>query len=346
MQNNGGASIELRNVSMRYRAGLPLAVRHVSFKIAAGEKVALCGRSGSAKSSLLNIFLRLAEICEDGDYLVDGRNTREMTLPELREKFCLIPQTPTLFNGTLRYNLDCFDECTDAELEAAIIAVGLEERLLHAPPTQQQQTTATLEAADDQTKSQEQQVQEDECTVTDGGAADVQVDGRSNHQDDDDEGNTRHQRQQQQMLIKSRRVLGDRLPIAVALAAPISDGASNLSVGERQQLQLARALTRKKAPIVCLDECSASLSHEADAVIQKTIRSAFSDRTVVTIAHRLNSVAYCDKIVVMDRGQVAQEGHPKQLLLDKSGPFYQLVSAQGGKAMRAFEKHVRKYHGE
>lgn len=112
------------------------------------------------------------------------------------------------------------------------------------------------------------------------------------------------------------------------LNAEITEGGGNLSQGQRQLLCLARSLLR--APrILLLDEATASIDYESDAKIQETIRSEFSESTILTIAHRLRSVIDYDKILVMDAGEVKEYDHPYSLLLDKNSLFYDMCQHSG-----------------
>ncbi|XP_054721334.1 multidrug resistance-associated protein 1-like [Uloborus diversus] len=108
----------------------------------------------------------------------------------------------------------------------------------------------------------------------------------------------------------------------------IEEGGGNLSAGQRQLLCLARALL-KKTKILVLDEATAAVDINTDQLIQNTIRTAFSDRTVITIAHRLNTVIDYDKIVVMDSGQVLEIGKPSELLQNTESNFYKMVKEAG-----------------
>uniref|UniRef100_A0A914Y738 ABC transporter domain-containing protein n=1 Tax=Panagrolaimus superbus TaxID=310955 RepID=A0A914Y738_9BILA len=105
----------------------------------------------------------------------------------------------------------------------------------------------------------------------------------------------------------------------------ISEGGGNLSVGQRQLICLARAILRKKTKILILDEATASVDAETDSLIQESIRSQFSQCTILTIAHRLNTVMDYDKILVMDSGEIREYDSPKNLLSNKNGLFYSLA---------------------
>ncbi|KAH0818467.1 hypothetical protein GEV33_004324 [Tenebrio molitor] len=106
----------------------------------------------------------------------------------------------------------------------------------------------------------------------------------------------------------------------------VSEGGSNFSVGEKQLLCLVRAIV-KNTKIVVLDEATASVDLEADDMIQRAIRRNFKNSTMLTIAHRLNTVMDSDKIMVMDSGRVVEFGDPKELLENPDGHFYRYVSS-------------------
>lgn len=114
----------------------------------------------------------------------------------------------------------------------------------------------------------------------------------------------------------------------VGLEAKLSEGGSNLSVGQRQLLCLARALLNP-SKVLILDEATASVDVETDQIVQKTIREVFNDRTILTIAHRIDTVMDSDRIVVLERGEVKEFDSPENLLKDKESLFYHLCS-QGG----------------
>ncbi|XP_075710611.1 multidrug resistance-associated protein 1-like [Rhinoderma darwinii] len=107
----------------------------------------------------------------------------------------------------------------------------------------------------------------------------------------------------------------------------ISEGGENLSVGQRQLICLARALMQK-TKILVLDEATASIDMETDNLVQSTIRKAFSDCTVLTIAHRLHTVLDSERVLVLDAGRVVEFDEP-QRLIQKKGVFSKMVSESG-----------------
>ncbi|KAK0862145.1 ATP-binding cassette glutathione S-conjugate transporter ycf1 [Friedmanniomyces endolithicus] len=112
------------------------------------------------------------------------------------------------------------------------------------------------------------------------------------------------------------------------LEATIQEGGSNLSSGQRQLVSLARALLTP-SNILVLDEATAAVDIETDALLQTTLRSnMFKDRTIITIAHRINTILDSDRIVVLDHGEVKEFDTPAELVKRK-GLFYELVRESG-----------------
>ncbi|NWT03509.1 MRP6 protein, partial [Mionectes macconnelli] len=106
-----------------------------------------------------------------------------------------------------------------------------------------------------------------------------------------------------------------------------TDQGENLSTGQKQLVCLARALLRK-AKILILDEATAAVDLETDLQIQSTLRTQFKDSTVLTIAHRINTVLDCDRILVLENGQIAEFDTPEHLIAQK-GLFYRLMEESG-----------------
>lgn len=243
--------ITLNNLKMRYRKDTPLVLKGLSVSIAGGERIGVVGRTGSGKSSLLLTLLRLVEpSLEDvnaADYeaplSIDGVDTLRVGLKELRSKLGIIPQNPVLFSGTIRSNIDPFDEYTDDQIWAALERCGMKEAVMEMPSM---------------------------------------------------------------------------------LGATVSEYGENLSAGMRQMLVLGRALL-KQCRILLLDEATSSVDYETDREIQRTIREAFTGCTVLTIAHRINTIMDSDKILVMKDGKAAEFAPPQELLQDESSIFADIV---------------------
>ena len=106
----------------------------------------------------------------------------------------------------------------------------------------------------------------------------------------------------------------------------LKESGSNFSVGERQLLCLARALLQK-SKIIILDEATANVDYKTDHLIQDVIRNRFKESTVLTIAHRLNTIMDYDKVIVMDQGRVVEFDKPEVLLQNKTGFFSRLVQS-------------------
>jgi len=234
--------IELSNASMRYRDG-PLVLKNLSFNVKGGEKIGVCGRTGSGKSSLMIALFRISEIENDGSILVDGVDIAKIGTAALRMNISIIPQDPVMFSNTIRYNLDPFATKTDEELWDVLKKVEMGEVIAQLPK----------------------------------GLDDV-----------------------------------------------VSEGGENFSQGQRQLLCIARSLLRKPK-ILVMDEATASIDNETDATIQRMIRENFNDATVLTIAHRLNTIMDSDRILVLDDGHIAELDTPENLLAKESGHFKAMV---------------------
>ncbi|KAK2954114.1 Multidrug resistance-associated protein [Blattamonas nauphoetae] len=122
-------------------------------------------------------------------------------------------------------------------------------------------------------------------------------------------------------MIEMREVVS-HLP--AGLDTPVAEGGSNFSTGQRQLLCFVRAILNN-CRIVVLDEATASVDVETDAKIQKTIREQFRDKTVIVIAHRLNTIMDSDKIMVMDKGRVAEFDSPANLKANPDSAFNGLI---------------------
>lgn len=117
---------------MRYRPGLPLVLRGVSFKVQGGERVGIAGRTGSGKSSMAVALLRTVEI-SGGSISIDDRDCSTLGLQQLRRACFIIPQDPVLFSATLRFNLDPFDEFKGEQIVDAVRKARLADLVATLP---------------------------------------------------------------------------------------------------------------------------------------------------------------------------------------------------------------------
>jgi len=255
----GTGSISFSGVRMRYRKESPEVLHGVDFTVKPGEKVGIVGRSGSGKSTIMQVIFRIPQDdCVSGAVLVDGRDTKTVGLHTLRQRLSIIPQECVMFSGTLRDNLDPAGEVR--------------------------------------------------ARATDPAAADAQMLGALGD-------------------VGLKRIADDK----GGLGAKVSEFGENWSAGERQLLSLARVLLRP-TKILCLDEVSSSVDADTDKRMHETILKRFSDRTVLTIAHRLHTIIRSDRVIVMDNGRAVEFDHPHTLLSDPESRFSSLVRETGAAA--------------
>ncbi|XP_020772820.1 ATP-binding cassette sub-family C member 4-like isoform X1 [Boleophthalmus pectinirostris] len=232
-------------VSFSYSPEGPVVLHKLKAMFRPREKVGIVGRTGAGKSSLVSALFRLSE--PEGKIYIDGVLTSELGLHDLRQKMSIIPQDPVLFTGTMRKNLDPFNQHTDEQLWTALEEVQLKSVVEDLP-------------------------------------------GR--------------------------------------LETVLAESGSNFSVGQRQLVCLARAVLRKNR-ILVIDEATANVDPRTDELIQQTIREKFKECTVLTIAHRLNTIIDSDRILVLEAGRISAYDEPYTLLQDHEGIFYKMVQQTG-----------------
>jgi ABC-type multidrug transport system fused ATPase/permease subunit len=116
--------VQIKNLSVKYNVDGPTVLSDISFSIDSKERVGICGRTGSGKSTLCLALLRFAKKTS-GSIVIDEKNIDDINLEDLRDKVTIIPQDAILFSGTIRSNLDPFMRLDDAELNMALRQSGL-----------------------------------------------------------------------------------------------------------------------------------------------------------------------------------------------------------------------------
>lgn len=235
--------IEFNQVTLRYMPFLPPALRAVSFTINACEQVGIAGRTGAGKSSVLNAIFRLTPI-SDGKILIDNVDISNVSLKELRSRLTVVPQTPFLFEGSLRENLDPFGNITDSTIWEVLQKCHIKD-----------------------------------AVMTTGG-----------------------------------------------LDTHVTEGGDCFSTGQRQLLCLARALL-KSSKVLCLDECTANVDPQTTSLLKETVATECKGITVITIAHRISTIANMDRVLIFDQGTIVEEGNPQILLEDGSSRFSSFARA-------------------
>ena len=293
--------ISLKNVKVRYRDGLPLVLKGVDFEVQPKSKIGIVGRTGSGKSTILLTLLRMIEIpdenhLKEGSKIeIDGLDLAGIGLHYVRRSMVIIPQDPFLLQGTLRYNVDPVGLYSDEEILEALGKVELFESLSHQIDTKTQKFKKEKKLKNDGTgaKNGSQMVPDDPSNSE---RNPIASDNRSKQ-------------------------------IAKILDLQIEKGGVNLSMGQRQLICIARALASKPL-ILLMDEATANIDQKTDKIIQTVIQQKMKETTVITIAHRLNTIINYDKIVVLGDGVKLEEGAPLELI-DQKGEFYEMLS-QGG----------------
>ncbi|KAE9391369.1 P-loop containing nucleoside triphosphate hydrolase protein [Gymnopus androsaceus JB14] len=252
--------LRVENLTARYSPDGPQVLQDINFHVKSGERIGVVGRTGSGKSSLMLSLLRC--IYTGGEVYFDGVPTSSLNLDDLRTKITIIPQMPELLSGTVRRNLDPFDQYDDAVLYDALRSAGL----------------YSIQSEDEDAR--------------------------------------------------------------VGLDTAVASGGSNLSVGQRQILALARAMVRE-SKLLILDEATSAIDYKTDAVIQSSLRNELKgDVTLITVAHRLQTIMDADKIMVLDAGRIVEYDSPKELLKNEAGHLRALVDES------ADREHLRRMAGK
>ena len=227
--------VSFKDVALRYYTGGPQVLKNLSFEIQGKTKLGIVGRTGDGKSSLVAALLRMPEA--EGEIYIDNVGINSIQLQELRKCISVLRQSPVLFSGSVRKNLDPLEKHRDDELWNALEEVNLNSLV------------ETLEGQ---------------------------------------------------------------------LDYALLEKGENLSVGERQLICLARTLL-EQSKIVILDEPTANVDPNTEKTIWTTVHEKLKNSTIITIAHRLDTVKDCDVVLVLKEGQVAELDTVDALLSREGG---------------------------
>jgi len=280
-------SIDFDHLSAAYNPGT-LALNGVTASIEPGKRVGVCGRTGSGKSSLLLSLLRLIEI-ESGGIKIDDLDLTTLPRNSIRSRLITIPQDPMLvMTDTVRQNLDIADSAASDE---DIIRVLERVRLW----TVFQSRASSTEMAG-------REARELEAAMGGGGASSSSSTPKPLPLADD--------------VDAKPPVDGTTTLDAVMKSLPLSHG-------QQQLFSLARAILMRptRGKVVLLDEATANVDGETNEHMQQLIREEFKEHTIITVAHRLETIMDSDILLVLEAGKLVEVGSPSELTAREGGKF-------------------------
>jgi ATP-binding cassette, subfamily B, multidrug efflux pump len=237
--------IEFRNVSFTYPDTGINAIRNVSFKIEPGEFVAIIGRTGSGKSTIANLLMRMYDV-DNGEILVDGKPFTSLNLEDYRSQVGFVPQEVFLFSETIRNN----------------IAFGLDSL-----------ATGKVEQA-----------------------------------------------------AKDAAVYENIMDFEKGFETFIGERGITLSGGQKQRVSIARAII-KEPKILIFDDCLSAVDTKTEEEILNNLSSVMTDKTSILIAHRVSTIKHADKILVLDAGEIIEQG-THGVLMEARGAYFELYEKQ------------------
>ncbi|GKZ18134.1 hypothetical protein AbraCBS73388_000293 [Aspergillus brasiliensis] len=253
--------IEFKSVSAEYRASEPV-LQDVSLTIRGGEKVGICGRTGSGKTSLIMSMFRMVDITT-GQILIDGLDISQLPRQGIRSRINGVSQSPLLMKGSVRANADPTGSFSDEAITQALKSVGLHSK-----------------------------VQEE-------GGLSVDIDDLFLSHG------------QQQLFCLARAILRP----------------GNILVLDEATSRYAHALSTQYHAHVADQDLMHSVDTKTDEVMQRIIREKFSSHTILTVAHKLDTILDYDKVVVLDTGRIVECGNPHTLLCSDKSHFSRLYAS-------------------
>jgi len=240
--------IEFKNVSYRFPSSGIQAIKNLSFTIEQGETLAILGRTGSGKSTVINLLMRQFDP-DEGSIVIDDTPLTSLNLEAYRDQTGVVPQEVFLFSDTIRNN----------------VKFGLR---------------AGENRTDEEIKD----------------------------------------------VMKTAHVLHNIEAIKTGLDTILGERGVNLSGGQKQRLSICRALIRNPKFLI-LDDCLSAVDTETEEVILNNLKQRIIQNTSLIVSHRVSSIRYADKILVLENGQKLEEGIHEELL-SKRGVYYDIYQKQ------------------
>jgi ATP-binding cassette subfamily B multidrug efflux pump len=237
--------IEFKNVTFTYDDTDITALQNISFKVKKGQTLAILGKTGSGKSSILSLITRMYDI-KQGAITIDGKNIDEVNLFDLRSSIGIVPQDSFLFSDTIKNNIKFGKEdATDDE-----VITAAKNAVVH--------------------------------------------------------NNIKHFKQKYETILGERGI--------------------TLSGGQKQRVSIARAII-KNPKILLFDDCLSAVDTETEEQILNNLLKISKDKTTIIVSHRISSAKNADKIIIIDEGQIIQEGSHNQLV-NQEGYYAELYAKQ------------------
>ena len=269
--------VEFRDVSFTYPDAREPMLEHVSFTAQPGQTVAFIGSTGSGKTTLVNLVPRFYD-ATDGQVLVDGVDVKDYTLQSLRDKIGYVPQQSVMFKGTVASNVAFGDKS-----QAGVLPAG--------------ESMADVEIADTSTPQ--------------GRAREKALLAESEH------GTTLSEAQMEDVRQAVAVAKADEFVTRMdgTYEAPIAQGGTNVSGGQKQRLSIARAVWRHPE-ILVFDDSFSALDFRTDHDVREALAHEAGDATKLIVAQRIGTIMDADRIIVLDQGRVVGQGTHKELLRD------------------------------
>lgn len=237
--------IEFKNVSFKYPDTGIQAIKNISFEVQPGEFLAIIGRTGSGKSTIANLLMRMYDT-DSGEILIDGNVIRNLDLNDFRQQIGFVPQEVFLFSDSIKNN----------------IAFGISN-----PDSESVETAA-----------------------------------------------------------KNAAVYHNITEFEKGFETLIGERGITLSGGQKQRLSIARAII-KEPQVLIFDDCLSAVDTRTEEQILNNLGRVMRNKTTILIAHRVSTIKNADKILVIDGGEILEQGSHKSLM-GKKGIYFELYEKQ------------------